>query len=1072
MNLMWRPCNRFSDRTLALFFVLVAVIWMLGGWASGGGRTRAAQICSLTLSTNTQTFPVTGGTTSVSVTAAPGCTWTATSLDSWVTIDSGSSGSGNGTVTFSVSTNAGPERFGTLMIGGLYFILLQESNCAFTISSTEQNFSAAGGAGTVGVGATGSCAWTGASVFAAPPELPRVYLDTTYTPPTGQTIAVPAGGDLQAAINQAKPGDTITLAAGATYTGNFTLPPKTGDGWIVIRTSAPDSSLPPPGTRITPAYASVLPKILTPDVEPALEALSGAHHYRIIGVEIGAAQSAPFVYSLVILGTGETSLSQLPNNLIFDRVYIHGRPTLTVRRGIQLNSASTAVIDSHISDCHEVGADSQAIGGWNGAGPFKIVNNYLEGAGENVIFGGADPTVPDLVPSDIEFRRNHCFKPLSWRIGDPSYAGTPWGVKNIFELKNARRVLIDGNLFEQNWTMAQNGFAILFTVRNQDGRAPWSTVEDVTFTNNIVRKSGNGINILGTDNANPSQISRRIRIANNLLEEIDGTVWAGGGIALQLVSWPRDIIVENNTLLQAGNIIAAGDTPTSPFIFRNNIVPHNEFGFKGDSRGEGNSTIRTYLQGSLIRKNALVGAVERLHPPANFFPASYGEVGFVNFAARNYRLSAASPYRNAGTDGRDLGADFDQLEAAMGAGAKIAPAIVSSPWITVTSGASGVGNGTLSYSVAPNPGPTRQGTILIGGNTFTVTQESGCAYSISPGSQNFAAAGGTGTVTVTASSANCAWQATSDASWVTIASGATASGSGPVSLTVAANTGGPRTATLTVAGNTFSVTQSGGAVAYEADVAPRPNGSGTLMITDWVQVGRFSAGLDTPAAGSEFQRADCAPRATLGDGRVTLADWVQAGRYTAGLDPATEAGGPTTLTAALPERPAADAASRELRIGQAVFSRDRQRVTVPVELLAQGTENALSLSLQFDPATLVFEEAVRGRDARRGAQLLANSAQAASGRVGFGLLLSPGARHRAGLRELLLVTFRVVQPLAPATTIRLGDGPTPLELVDRDAMTIPVRPVDRRIDFDDGPLAIRLSPIRRMPVVSLSRFEN
>src|SRR6266540_7161038 len=72
------------------------------------------------------------------------------------------------------------------------------------------------------------------------PELPRVFIDTNYNPPTGRTIPVPASGDFQPAINQAQPGDIIKLNAGATYTGNFTLPAKSGSGWIVIRSSAPD----------------------------------------------------------------------------------------------------------------------------------------------------------------------------------------------------------------------------------------------------------------------------------------------------------------------------------------------------------------------------------------------------------------------------------------------------------------------------------------------------------------------------------------------------------------------------------------------------------------------------------------------------------------------------------------------------------------------------------------------------------------------------------------------------------------------------------------------------------------
>src|SRR4029434_4606421 len=120
----------------------------------------------------------------------------------------------------------------------------------------------------------------------------------------------------------------------------------------------------------------------------------------------------------------------------------------------------------------------------------------------------AIPSIDGLVPSDIEIRRNRMAKPLTWRIGDPQYARTAWTVKNLFELKNARRVLVDGNLFEYNWPHAQNGFAILFTVRNQDGKSPWSVVEDITFANNVVRHVGAGINVLGHDDIHESRQTR------------------------------------------------------------------------------------------------------------------------------------------------------------------------------------------------------------------------------------------------------------------------------------------------------------------------------------------------------------------------------------------------------------------------------------------------------------------------------------------------------------------------------------------------------------------------------------
>src|SRR6185503_19656324 len=72
---------------------------------------------------------------------------------------------------------------------------------------------------------------------AVEPELPRVLLDTKYPATSGATINVPAGGNFQSALNSAQPGDTVVLQAGAQYAGNFTLPAKTGSGWIVIRTS-------------------------------------------------------------------------------------------------------------------------------------------------------------------------------------------------------------------------------------------------------------------------------------------------------------------------------------------------------------------------------------------------------------------------------------------------------------------------------------------------------------------------------------------------------------------------------------------------------------------------------------------------------------------------------------------------------------------------------------------------------------------------------------------------------------------------------------------------------------------
>ncbi|HSB80588.1 MAG TPA: hypothetical protein VLM91_17540, partial [Candidatus Methylomirabilis sp.] len=446
-------------------------------------------------------------------------------------------------------------------------------------------FLALGGVVSVSVMTT----WARSALAATMAEAPRVVMDTGYLAPTGRTLAVASGGDFQAALDRAQPGDTITLAPGAVYTGPFTLLDKEGSGWIVIRTGAPDSRLPPPGERLDPSYAALLPRLEAASGS-VIRTADGAHHYRFVGIEIRPKDGA-FLTNLVQLGGNGRSVDHLPHHIIFDRCYIHGDPHVGARRGIAMNSRDTAVVDSYLSDFKEAGADSQAIASWNGPGPFKIQNNFLEAAGENVMFGGADPSVGDLVPSDIEVRGNHFAKPLAWRAGEPTYEGTPWTVKNLFELKNARRVLIDGNLFEHNWAQSQSGFAILFTVRNQDGSAPWSVVEDVTFTHNVVRHVASAINILGRDDNHPSQRTSRILISNNLFNDVGGSRWGGGGTLFQILDGCANLVIEHNTALQAGNIITADGAADTGFVFKGNVVAHNAYGIIGSGTAVGNSTL-------------------------------------------------------------------------------------------------------------------------------------------------------------------------------------------------------------------------------------------------------------------------------------------------------------------------------------------------------------------------------------------------------------------------------------------------------------------------------------------------
>ncbi|HEX9443282.1 MAG TPA: hypothetical protein VGA73_04140 [Candidatus Binatia bacterium] len=481
--------------------------------------------------------------------------------------------------------------------------------------------------------------------------------DTTYPPPAGRTTFVPRGGDLQAALDRAEPGDVLALEAGATFVGNFVLPNKAGADWIVVRSAAYDR-LPPAGTRVAPSDSPLLARIVTPNAAPALATGPAAHHFHFAALEITAApaRADATVESLVRLESpGEqSSLSRTPTDFLFERCYIHGAAAASVRRGITLNSARTAVVDSYLAEFHDRSGEPQAVQalmGWNGPGPFKIVNNYLAAAGENLVFGGPEPAIPNLVPADIEVRGNYFHKPAAWKPGDARRR-----VQDMLALKNAQRALIENNVFEDNWAEADGGFAVLFTVRNPSGAAPWSVVQDVTFRKNVLRRSGAGISILGQDPDFPSQQARRILIQDNLFEGIGGVNSGGSGTLFQILGGAANVVIDHNTGLQSGKALLVDGAPNTGFVYQNNIAA-------GDPSAAADSWSARF-PGYIFARNVLAGGNPSGYPAENFFPASVAGVGFVDAENGDYRLAATSPFFNAGTDGANIGVDFDALQPA------------------------------------------------------------------------------------------------------------------------------------------------------------------------------------------------------------------------------------------------------------------------------------------------------------------------------------------------------------------------------------------------------------------------
>jgi hypothetical protein len=560
--------------------------------------------------------------------------------------------------------------------------------------------------------------------FDGPAELPRVYVssDLADTPAPGNVISVAKGGDLQQALNSAKCGDTIALQAGAVFTGSFTIPTQTCDDahWIIVRTSAPDSSLPPERTRMTPCYAGVSslpgrPAFNCTSTNNVLAKLqysgqgsgpitfeNGANHYRFIGLEITRTRATGVVYNLAF------SQDHAADHIIFDRSWVHGTAQDETQRGIMLSGMTyAAVVDSYLSDFHclsNTGAcmDAQAVAGGLGSltsGPYKIVDNFLEASGESILLGGGAATT---APTDIEIRRNHMFKPMNWMQGQPGFVGgvdgNPFIVKNLFELKNAQRLLFEANILENTWGgFSQAGFGILLSPKNQAiGTAnvcPSCRVTDITIRYVTISHVGGAMQIGNGLSANGGAplAGERYSIHDLIADDIDATKYNGYGTFAQVSMGPgapvlQYVTINHVTGFQPGVMLNLGDDITvnpvmNNFVFTNNLV--NAGSVPTKSTGGGGVGDCAYHPAPLhalascfrpytFTHNAIIASPANFppssYPADNHFPATAAAVGFANYRNGNggdYHLQNSSPYKNAGTDGKDLGADMDALEAAL-----------------------------------------------------------------------------------------------------------------------------------------------------------------------------------------------------------------------------------------------------------------------------------------------------------------------------------------------------------------------------------------------------------------------
>ena len=258
------------------------------------------------------------------------------------------------------------------------------------------------------------------------------------------------------------------------------------------------------------------------------------------------------------------------------------------------------------------------------------------------------------MPSDIEIRRNTYSPGLEGRLV----------VKNLFELKTAQRVLVEGNVFENNWADAQDGFAFVWWAAADNN--PACITSDVTFRYNVVRNTTSGFNLAPGNGG--TQPLRRVTIVHNLITGPE----AQGGRMFQVIGSLDGITIANNTALGGGNALMLLRTANAPsalptFVFRNNVTGGSQPLFVD---GSGTNDPVAALSMFQVPAANVVGNVfaqttmSYLVPPNNASTATYAAVGFADYPGGDLTLTSASPYRTAGVGGTTPGADMAALSTA------------------------------------------------------------------------------------------------------------------------------------------------------------------------------------------------------------------------------------------------------------------------------------------------------------------------------------------------------------------------------------------------------------------------
>jgi hypothetical protein len=785
--------------------------------------TQSAGECVITLADSSADFPPAGGTARVDVRASSQlCTWTVASDSPWVEITSGANGRGSAPVTISVAPTTGPPRAGSLTIGGQRFSVTQSQGCTYSINRNTHNAAANGGSGTVTIKAAAACPWTAASnvewITVHPPAGSGpgpVTLSVTPTQGPERTgTAVIAGQlftvtQLPGCAYQVQPtahsvgasGGTVTVSVSTATGCSWTA--GSNASWITVQGSTSGNG---PGNVTLSVAATTGP------------ARSGT--MTVAGQQVSVTQTQGCAFSIspqsqTVASSGGT-----------------GKVTVTTGEGCAWTATSSA---------SWVPITSGSSGSGNGEVQFSVAATTGPGRSATLTIAGQTFTVTQgegctyrLSPSSVDIDDDGGQRSFEVQTGPgcgwTAGTTTPWitinsgasgsgnGTVRLTVAANSGpsrngSITAGGQMFSVN---QGTGCAYALSAENHD-------VPAAGGSGSVNVTAGNGCNWTATSNVSWLTITSGASGSGN--GSVGFTAAASTGPA------------RSGTLTIAGRTFTVNQGESCTYSI--NPTQHGMPGSGGtvdvSVSAPGGCTWTATSNVSWITviagPNGNGNGTVRLTVDPN---ASGSRNGTVTIAGRTFTVEQGSgcDYSISPTSQPVRAAGGNATVNVTAQGSCAWTATSNAPWIVVTSGSTGTGNGAVQMSVEPNTGAPRTGTLTVAGQTITIAQESGCAFTVAPETITSPVEGATARVDVT-TSATCAWTATSNAPWITVTAGASGTGSGPVDLSVAANTGPARGGTVSVAGRTVSVSQGSGctiALTPTAQTVPAAGGAGSVNV--------------------------------------------------------------------------------------------------------------------------------------------------------------------------------------------------------------------------------------------------